>query len=109
MDTTTIIILCVIGVAVLGYLAYWFIKFRAMTKEDKVKTIKSYVTGLITFAEKEIGAGHGAQKLELVENCFKEKAPFAYKIILSMLGKENLTEIIEDALRDVKKAFGKED
>lgn len=109
MDTPSIIILCVIGVALLGFIVYKAVVFTRMSKEDKTKTIKTYVSGLVALAEEEIGKGHGDEKLEFVEKYFSEKAPFAYKILLTMLGSENLKGIIEDALAEIKKSFGKED
>lgn len=57
--------------------------------------------------EDEIGAGHGAEKLAEVENYFKTHAGLYYKIILRILGKENLKDLIEEALALVKKNFEK--
>ena len=59
------------------------------------------------FAENEIGAGHGADKLALVTEWFEKKAPWIYKIILSLFGKENLKDLIEDALDMIEDNFGK--
>ena len=47
------------------------------------------------------------EKLAEVERYFKENAGLFYKAILKVLGKENLKDLIEEALRMVKDNFGK--
>ena len=43
----------------------------------------------------------------MVEESFRKKAPLVYKITLLLLGKDNLTQLIEDALKEIKDAFEK--
>ena len=38
---------------------------------------------------------------------FNKKAPMILKIVLSILGKENLKDLIEDALKEIKESFEK--
>lgn len=93
--------------ALLSYLVPQIIKFCKMSKDDKRKLLITYLAGLVTMVEDEIGAGHGAEKLAEVENYFKTHAGLYYKIILRILGKENLKDLIEEALSLVKKNFEK--
>ena len=95
-----------IGAVVLAFLSQ-IIKFCKMSKDDKKKLLLTYLAGLVTMAEEEIGSGHGAGKLEKVENYFKAHAGVFYKIILLIFGKENLKDLIEQALALVKKNFEK--
>lgn len=99
-----------IGAVVLAFLSYFVpqvVKFCKMSKDDKKKLLLTYLAGLVTMAEEEIGSGHGAEKLEKVENYFKAHAGLFYKIILRVFGKENLKGLIEEALQLVKKNFEK--
>ena len=93
--------------AFLSYLATQIVKFCKMSKDDKRKLLLTYLAGLVTMAEDKIGAGHGAEKLEEVENYFKTHAGLYYKMILKVFGKENLKGLIEEALALVKKNFEK--
>ena len=97
----------IIGIAMLGYVIFELVKFFKMSKEEKRKTIVSYLVGLVTMAEEKIGSGHGEEKLAEVERYFKENAGLFYKIILKMFCKESLKDLIEEALRMVKNNFGK--
>lgn len=106
-DIVMYIILGIIGVAVLAFLIYYIIKIAKMPKEERKELIKIYLKGLVAEAEKQIGAGNGDLKFAQVEEWFNKKAPVVLKIVLSILGKENLKDLIEDALKEVKKSFEK--
>ena len=101
--------LCIgaVVLVILLYLALKIAKFCKMSKDDKRKLLLTYLAGLVTMAEDEIGAGHGAEKLAEVENYFKAHAGLFYKMILRVFGKENLKGLIEEALQLVKKNFEK--
>ena len=101
------IIIGILGVAILGFIAIKAIKIFKMKPEDRKKLLVTYLKGLVALAEQDIGGGHGAEKLELVEKFFQEKAPFIYKASLMILGKENLKELIEEALKEIKESFEK--
>lgn len=111
MNTDKIILYVIIGVMIISLLVFvitWIIKFCKMSKEDKIKLLKTYLKGLIALAEQEIvGNKRGEEKLAMVEKAFREKAPMVYKITLLLLGKDNLTQLIEDALKEIKAAFEK--
>lgn len=102
------IIIGVVGVAVLTFLIYWIIKICKMNPEDRKKLLVTYLKGIVATVEKEIGAGHGAEKLQEVEKYFNEKAPWFLKILLLITGKDNLHDLIELALKEVKESFGTE-
>lgn len=111
MNTDTIILYSVIGiiaVCLLVFVITWIVKFCKMSKEEKIKTLKTYLKGLVSLAEQEIiGAKRGEEKMKMVEDYFNKKAPFVYKMILYILGKENLKEIIDEALKEIKASFEK--
>ena len=109
MNTEQIIIYIIFGVLaaiLIGALIVKIIKFVKMSKEEKIKLIKTYLKGIIALAEQEIvGTKRGAERLQMVEGYFNEKAPYIYKAILLILGKDNLRELIEEALKEVKNSF----
>lgn len=99
-----------VSAIVLAFLSYFVpqvIKFCKMSKDDKRKLLLIYLAGLVTMAEDKIGAGHGAEKLAEVEAYFETHAGLFYKMILRVFGKENLKDLIEEALQLVKKNFEK--
>ena len=104
----TYVIIGVACVAVLGFLIYKIVKFCKMSDEEKKQVLITYLKGLVAFAESQIVEhGKGAEKLQLVENTFKEKAPFVYKLILKVMGVDNLKGLIEVALKELKRDFEK--
>ena len=101
------VIVGVLAAIIVGFVAYKVIKIFKTGDEDKKKIIISFLVGLVNSAEGAIGSGHGKEKLEQVEKWFYEKAPFIYKIMLKILGKDNLKDLIECALKQIKENFGK--
>lgn len=106
-DIIMYIILGVIGAAVLAFVIYKIIQIAKMKPEERKELIKTYLKGLVAEAEKQIGAGNGDLKLAQVEEWFNKNAPMILKIVLSILGKENLKDLIEDALKEIKESFEK--
>ena len=101
------VIIGVMAVYLLTFVIIQIVKFCKMSKEEKVKAFKTYLKGLVSLAEQEIvGSKMGAEKLAMVEEYFNKKAPIMYKIILMSLGKDNLRELIESALKELKESFG---
>lgn len=109
MDVDKIILYLIIGVIVLGIIVYAvinIIKYTKMTPEERKKVLKTYLKGLVALAEQEVvGSKKGEEKLQMVEDYFNKKAPTVYKLLLTLIGKDNLKEIIEEALDEVKKTF----
>jgi hypothetical protein len=101
----------IIGAIVLGLIVFLIvkiIKFAKMSSDEKKTLLKTYLKGIIALAEQTItGNKKGTEKLQMVENYFKEKAPLVYKIILALLGKDSLSAIIEEALKEIKESFEK--
>lgn len=106
-DIVMYIIIGIIGVAALAFLIYYIIKIAKMKPEERRELIKTYLKGLVAEAEKQIGSGNGDLKFAQVEEWFNKKAPMILKIVLSILGKENLKDLIEDALKEIKESFEK--
>ena len=108
MDNVVLwIVIGVLGAAILGYLIIKIIAIVKMSPEERKKVLVSYLVSLVNAAEGLIGSGHGQEKLEQVEKWFNEKAPLTYKLILTLVGKENLKELIEEALKQIKENFEK--
>lgn len=106
-DIIMYIILGVIGAAVLAFIIYKIVQIAKMKPEERKQLIKTYLKGLVAEAEKQIGAGNGDIKFAQVEEWFNKKAPMILKIVLSILGKETLKDLIEDALKEIKESFEK--
>lgn len=100
------VIIGVVGAAILAFVIYLIVRLAKMSPEERKKTLVIYLKGLVAAAEHEIGSGHGAEKLKEVEDYFNKHAPWFLRILLSVVGKDNLRELIELALEEVKKSFG---
>lgn len=104
----TYVIIGAVCVAALSFLIYKIVKFCKMSPEEKKQVLITYLKGLVAFAESQIVEhGRGAEKLQLVENTFKKKAPFIYKLLLKAVGVDNLRDLIEVALKEIKRDFEK--
>ena len=105
-----IIIYCLCGILCLGFITYLVVnilKLCKMIHTEKREFVLTYVKGLVAYAEKTLGSGKGAEKLKLVEDMFKKKAPMIYKMLLKAIGAKDITELIEVALAEVKRDFTK--
>lgn len=100
------IIIGVVGAAVLAFLIYWIVKICKMKPAERKKLLVTYLKGAVAAAEKEIGAGHGEDKLKEVEDYFNAHASWFLKILLLITGKDNLKELIDLALKEIKESFG---
>lgn len=100
------IIIAIIAIVVISYVVYKVIKIIKMSPEEREKTLITYIKGAVAAAERELGAGQGAAKLERVEAYFNENAGWFLKILLTITGKEDLKGLIETALREIKEDFG---
>ena len=109
MEHKIIYIIAIIAVIIcLIFFVVRIIKLCRLSKEERQKVLKTYLKGLVALAEQEIvGNKRGQERLEMVEESFRKKAPLVYKIILLLLGKDNLTQLIEDALKEIKDVFEK--
>lgn len=96
-----------VAVIALAILVVLIIKVCKMKPEERKKMIVVYLKGLVAWAEQEIGAGHGEEKIKAVEDYFNKHASWFLKILLTLTGKDNLKELIELALSEVKEAFEK--
>lgn len=106
-----ILMWAIISIIVLGtitFTVYQIIKIVKMSPADRKKVLVTYIKGAVALAEREIGKGNGAAKLEQVEEYFKKNASWFLKIILMITGKNNLKDLIEAALAEIKEDFGGE-
>ena len=106
-DIIVYIVFGLLCVGVLAYLIVNIVEFYKMKPEERKEMVVTYLKGLVAYAEKTLGSGKGAEKLKLVEDMFKKKAPMIYKILLKAIGVKDITELIEVALEEVKQDFVK--
>ena len=106
-DIIVYIVFGLLCVGVLAYLIVNIVKFYKMKPEERKEMVGTQLKGLVAYAEKTLGSGKGAEKLKLVEDMFKKKAPMIYKILLKAIGVKDITELIEVALEEVKQDFVK--
>lgn len=107
MDILAYVLIGLLAAGIIGAVIFLIVKLAKMSPEDRKKYLVTYLKGLVALAEKEIGAGHGADKLAMVEDYFNKKAPAFVKIVLTVFGKNNLRELIEMALKEIKESFEK--
>lgn len=100
------IIIAIIVIIVIGYVVYKTVKIVKMSPEERKKTLIVYIKGVVAAAERELGAGQGAVKLEQVEAYFNKNAGWFLKILLMITKTENLKDLIETALKEIKEDFG---
>lgn len=105
MDIASYVILGALVFVVLFYVIIKIVSVAKLSPEEKKKMLLTYLKGLVAFAEREFGSGKGQEKMQEVENFFEHKAPVVYKIALLILGKENLKQFIEEALKEIKEDF----
>ena len=100
-----------LGIAIAGALAAliaFIVKICKMTPEEREDMLIDFLLGLVTVAENTfIEQGMGAEKLQQVEQQFKQKAPWLYKILLSLTKTDDLKSLIEKALQRAKDTWGK--
>lgn len=110
MDIDKIVLYVIIGafcIFLITFLVIKIVKFAKMSKDEKIKLLKTYLKGIISLAEQEIvGDKRGDERLKMVEDYFNKKAPKVYKIVLLLLGKDNLKQFIESSLEEIKQSFG---
>ncbi len=109
MDTEKIVLYISLGIiclCLITALIVKIVKLCKMPKEEREKVIKTYLKGIIMLAEEEIvGTKRGEERLAMVEEYFDKNAPLTYRIILFLLGKDNLKNLIEDALAEIKEVL----
>ena len=109
MDTEKIVLYISLGIiclCLITALIVKIVKICKMPKEEREKVIKTYLKGVIMLAEEEIiGTKRGEERLAMVEEYFNKNAPLTYRIILFLLGKDNLKNLIEDALAEIKEVL----
>ena len=107
-DVIMWIIIGLVGAGLLAFIIYYLIKFCKLSKEERIKVLKTYLKGAIALAEQEIvGNKKGEEKLAMVEEYFRQHAPWFLKALLLITGKDNLKDLIEEALKEVKGSFEK--
>ena len=106
-DIVAYILLGVLAIAILAFVVFKAVQILRLSPEARKELLITYLKGLVALAEQEIGSGHGQEKLAKVEEYFNKKAPFIYKASLYIFGKENLRELIELALSQIKDSFEK--
>lgn len=109
MEDKIILIILIVVIAVIVVAAIIFlVKILKMKPEERTELLKTYLKGAIAWAEQQfVGSGRGAEKIEAVEKYFNEHASWFLKIVLKLTGKQNLTQLIEEGLTEIKNNFTK--
>lgn len=109
MENKVMLIVVIVIIAIIIIAAVIFlVKLLRMSAEERNNLLKTYLKGIIAWAEQEfVGSGRGAEKVEAVEKYFKEHASWLLKIVLKISGKDNLRELIEEGLKELKENFEK--
>lgn len=82
--------------------------FVMSTPEERKTILLEYLYSLIVIAEKDIQeGGMGSVKLRYVQDLFLSNAPLIYRLFLRITCKDNLTDLIEEALATIKSEFEK--
>lgn len=111
MSFDQILTIC-LGCGALAVVIAWFaatiVKIVRMEPEQREEAVKTYLKGLIAWAEKEFtGHGRGAEKLLSVLEAFSKNAPIFVRLIVLLGGVDSLEELIEKALKELKENFSK--
>lgn len=102
----TYVLMALIAVAAIACLVAYIVKVVKLPVEERKELIINFLCGLITTAEKAFEeGGKGAEKLKMVEEAFNKTAPWFLKILLASAGVGSLQELIEIALKRLKKTW----
>lgn len=106
MDWLVWTIIAIVGVVALVAVGFLIYKICKLPAEERKELIINWIVGLVTTAELEyVGKGRGKEKVEWVEEQFKQTAPWFLKILLSVTKSADLNDLIEKALEKAKNAF----
>ena len=95
-------------VVIIAWVVATFVKIIRMEPEQREEAVKTYLKGLIAWAEKEFtGSGRGAEKLLSVLENFSKNAPIFVRLIMLIGGVDSLEALIEKALKELKESFEK--
>lgn len=100
------IIIGIVCAIILAFVIYLIVRICKMKPEERKVLILNFLKGAVVAAEEYIGSGHGEEKLQYVEDYFREKAPWFLKILFAISGEKDLKGLIEEALSAVKNNFG---
>lgn len=96
----TYILIGIIIILYVGIIVVNIVTFFSLDKEQKEKILKDYLKEFIKLAKDEFGE-EIAKNIEEFEQYFKKNAPFFYKMLVLLVGKEKFVEIIDDILSNI--------
>lgn len=91
----------VFGVIIIIVVIYWVVKICKMSSSERQQLLISYLKEIIKSIQDEL-EDPNLLNLSEVEDYFKKNAPWLLKIILLITGKNNLSNLIEDAVKQIK-------
>lgn len=106
-DVASWVIIGILAAVIIAFCVIKAVQIFKMNPQERKEVLVTYLKGLVALAEFEIGSGHGQEKLAMVEEWFRKKAPFVLQMSLLIFGKDNLKELIELALAEIKESFSK--
>lgn len=97
------IVLGIICAAVLGIIIAFLVKLFKSSPDERKKMILDFLIDLVGLAKEGLDSKEAEEKIEEIENQFKEKASWFLKIVLLVTRKANLKELVQEALDTVEK------
>ena len=99
-------IIIAVSVFLLAFVVKKAYDIYSMSKEERMEEIMTYLKGIIALVEQEyIGSGRGKEKLAAVKELFDQRAPMFLKLMLKSIGVDDIEELIEKALSELKQSF----
>lgn len=106
MEILSWIILIAALVIGCGIIAWKVVQVMRMSPEERKETVKQWLVSAVVAAEATIKeSGAGQEKMKMVLEHFKKKAPILYKFAVSITKDINLQEVVEEALQTIKENF----
>ena len=89
-----------------GVIAWKIIQVVRMSPEERKKTVKQWLVSAVVAAEGAIKeSGAGKEKMAMVLEQFKNKAPILYKFAMAITKDVDLEKLVEETLQNIKDNF----
>lgn len=101
----SLILIAIIAIVAIAAVIITVVKLKKLSPEERKKKILTFLKGAVALAQNELSKEQGAEKLELVQKYFEKNAPWFIKLLFKISGEDNLKDLIELALEEIKKDF----
>ena len=94
----------------LAFVIWQIVRVVRMSPEERKETIKNWLVSAVVAAEGAIKKhGTGLEKMQMVLDTYKHKAPLLYKLMALITKNINIEDLAEKALETVKENFEKDE